>query len=43
MNTSVEARLTQLCGKSLREASNEEVYQALLMLTQEYSEKCTGP
>ncbi len=43
MNTPVEARLTQLCGKSLREASNEEVYQALLKLTQECSEKRAAP
>ncbi len=43
MNTSVEDRLTQLCGKSLREASNGELYQALLKLTQEYSDKKAAP
>ncbi len=43
MNTSVEDRLTRLCGKSLREASNEELYQALLKLTQEYSDKKAAP
>lgn len=43
MNQNIKDRLTALCGKSLAEASNEEVYLALLKLVQEQSEKRVLP
>ena len=43
MNQNIKDRLTALCGKSLAEASNEEVYLALLKLVQEQGEKRVLP
>ena len=43
MNQNIKDRLTALCGKSLAEASNEEVYMALLKLVQEQGEKRVLP
>ncbi|XCP86654.1 glycogen/starch/alpha-glucan phosphorylase [Roseburia hominis] len=43
MNQALNAKLTALCGKSLETASNEEIYLALLHLTQEMSEQKVRP
>ena len=43
MNPSVETILCEYCGKSLREASNQDIYLALLRLVQERAEARVRP
>ena len=43
MNNSVKEKLTSLCGKSLTEASDRDIYQALLKLIQEKSSQQVKP
>lgn len=39
MNLEIEKQLTSLCGKTLKEASNQEIYHALLLYVQSESKK----
>jgi len=43
MNNELNVKLTSFCGKSLESASDEEIYLALLHLTQEMSEQKKQP
>lgn len=43
MNKTISEKLTALCGRSLSQASDEELYLALLQLTQEMSQKQEQP